>query len=40
MRKPNDCLVYGAILHELGAQQCHSRLKVEFGAAGLSLSGV
>ncbi len=39
-RKPNDCVVYGAILHVLGAEQCHMRQKVECGAAGIPMSGV
>ncbi len=39
-RNPNDCVVCGSILHELGAQQCHARPKVESGAAMLPTSGV
>ncbi len=39
-RKPNDCMVCRAILHELGAQQCHRKPKVEYGAAGFTRSGV
>ncbi len=39
-RKPNDCVVYGVILHELGAQQCHRRLMVDCGTAGLSMSAM
>ncbi len=39
-RKPNDCVVNGAILHELRNQQCHTRPKVECGAAGFSMRGV
>ncbi len=38
-RKPNGCMVCGDIHHELGTQQCHTRLK-ECGTDGLSTSGV
>ncbi len=39
-RKPNDCVVCGSILHELDAQQCHTRPNVKCGGAGLPISGV
>ncbi len=29
-KKPNDCVVFGAMLHELCAHQCHTRPKVFF----------
>ncbi len=37
-RKPNDCVVCGGTLYELGAQQCHKRSKVECDATGLPMS--
>ncbi len=40
LRENQMSLAYGAILHELGAQQCHTRLEVECGAAGLPTHGV
>ncbi len=39
-RKPNDCVMCGAILYELDTQQCHTRPKVECGTAGLPMSEV
>ncbi len=39
-RKPNYCVVCMAILHELGAQQCYIKPKVECDAAGSPKSGV
>ncbi len=39
-RNPNDYVLCGAILHELGAQQCHMRPKVECGVAGILLSRI
>ncbi len=35
----NDCVVCGAILHELATHQYHTRQKVENRAAQLSTSG-
>ncbi len=36
-RKPNDGVVCGAILHEIGVQQCHIKT---FGATGHTISGI
>ncbi len=40
LREHQMIVVYGAKFHELGAQQCHTRPKVRFGAAKLLMSGV
>ncbi len=33
-KRLNDCVVCRAILHALGIQQCHTKLKVECDAVG------
>ncbi len=39
-RKPNDCVMCGVILHELGTQHYHTRLKAGNGTGGLHMNGV
>ncbi len=34
-RKPNDCVVCGAIVHLLGVRQCHRRKKAELPMSGV-----
>ncbi len=39
-RKPNDCVMWAPILHEMGAQQCHTTPKIECCATGFPTSRV
>ncbi len=39
-KNPNDCVMCGAIFHQLDTQQYQTRQKVECGAAELPRSGV